>query len=65
MFEKTVPLSLGYHEIELQTIAAKYGFCPNIARYIENDTTVTIFMPHLENECLANVYGDDPEEIPE
>ena len=51
-------------EIELQNIAAKYKFSPSIlsAEKIRNKNRVE--MEHIDAECLANVYGDDPSNIP-
>ena len=65
MFVKEVSASTCQNEIELQSIAAKYGFAPKIIRTSKQDDICLIFMENLDTECLADVYGEDPEEIPE
>ena len=64
MYIKEVDPITGESEIELQMIAAGYGFSPKIAEVEYYDDTCKISMEHMEAECLANIYGDDPEEIP-
>lgn len=51
-------------EVELQTIASKYGFSPKIMNVEYDDDICKIVMEDIDAECLANTYGDDPEEIP-
>jgi tRNA A-37 threonylcarbamoyl transferase component Bud32 len=65
MFIKEVSASTCQNEIELQRIAAKYGFAPKIINKTIIHNKCFIHMEDLETECLANVYGEDPEEIPE
>jgi tRNA A-37 threonylcarbamoyl transferase component Bud32 len=65
MFVKEVSASTCQNEIELQRIAAQYGFAPKIIRTSMHEDVCLIFMENLDTECLADVYGEDPEEIPE
>jgi tRNA A-37 threonylcarbamoyl transferase component Bud32 len=57
-------------EIEMQEISSKYGFSPKIInskitfnkednKYIGNIT-----MEHIKEMCLADKYGEDPQNIP-
>lgn len=64
MFVKQVPVSTSENEVELQTIAARHGFSPKILSTSTHDDMCLIFMENLETECLANVYGEDPDDIP-
>lgn len=64
MFIKEVPAAKADLEIELQTIAADYGFSPKITRIARCKEDVRIFMEDIEEEPLVAVYGDDPEDIP-
>ena len=64
MYVKEVDPNKAESEIELQTIAAGYGFSPKISEVEYYDDTCKITMAHMEAECLANIYGDDPEDIP-
>jgi len=65
MFVKEVSASTFQNEIELQSIAARYGFAPKIISTSKHKDICLIFMENLDTECLADVYGEDPEEIPE
>jgi tRNA A-37 threonylcarbamoyl transferase component Bud32 len=65
MFVKEVSASTCQNEIELQRIAAQYGFAPKIISTSMHEDVCLIFMENLDTECLADVYGEDPEEIPE
>lgn len=65
MYTKTVLSDQADLEIELQTIASKYGFSPRILKTEDDGSTCKLIMEDVEAECLANTYGDDPEEIPE
>ena len=48
-------------EIELQNIAAKYGFAPEIYT-IEGET---VHMKKIDGLCLADLYTDDPTMVPD
>lgn len=58
MFTKVIKSPL---EAELQDIAAGYGFAPKIQRVDENIAQ----MDSIEGLCLADIYTDDPAEIPD
>uniref|UniRef100_A0A6C0ENX0 non-specific serine/threonine protein kinase n=1 Tax=viral metagenome TaxID=1070528 RepID=A0A6C0ENX0_9ZZZZ len=64
MYIKQVPANQVDSEVELQLIAAKYGFAPKISNIEYGEYTCQIIMEDVEADCLANTYGDDPEEIP-
>lgn len=64
MFIKEVPTTTSENEVELQTIAARHGFSPNIIATSIVDSTCFICMENLNAECLANVYGENPDDIP-
>ena len=64
MYTKLVFSDRADLEIELQTIASKYGFSPKILKVEDNGTTCKLIMEDVEAECLANMYGDDPEDLP-
>jgi len=57
-FSKVVSSEL---EIELQTIASKYGFAPRILTINGNEVT----MEKINGPCLADLYTDDPTMIPD
>jgi len=65
MFIKEVELETSENEIELQTIASKYGFSPKIISTTNADKKCFIVMEDLEEESLGDVYGEDPTKIPE
>lgn len=65
MFVKNVWAGDSELEIELQNIAAKYGFCPRILKTEKRRNRVRIYMEHIEEEPLANSYGDHPDDTPE
>ncbi len=51
----------------MQNIGAKYNFSPKIFRTerMENKgDNNRVCMERIDAECLANVYGDDPSNIP-
>jgi tRNA A-37 threonylcarbamoyl transferase component Bud32 len=52
------------HEVELQTISASHGFSPKILGIGEVKGKHYIYMEDLEEECLADMYGDKEEDIP-
>jgi len=58
MFTKIVKSPL---EIELQDIAATYGFAPKITSISDNVVT----MDAIDGSCLADIYTDDPAMIPD
>lgn len=58
MFTKVIKSPL---EAELQDIAANYGFAPKIQRVDGNVAQ----MDSVEGLCLADIYTDDPAEIPD
>jgi len=58
MFVKNVS---SYLEIELQTIAANYGFAPQI-HHADGDL---IQMEAIKGHCLADLYTDDPKKVPD
>ena len=64
MYIKDVPARIAESEIELQMIAAGYGFSPKIGDIEYYDDRCKISMEHMEAECLADIYGDDPYDIP-
>ncbi len=54
-------------EMELQNIASKYNFSPKILRSEKmgnKGNKNRVHMECIDAECLANVYGDDPSNIP-
>lgn len=61
MFVKDVDSEL---EIELQSIAAKYEFSPEVFQTEKIGNKFRMFMQDLQSEPLATEYGDDPENIP-
>ena len=48
-------------EARLQRVAAGMGLAPRVTRC----TKTAIVMEHLNAPCLAEVYGDDPEDVPQ
>jgi predicted Ser/Thr protein kinase len=58
MFTKVIPDKL---EIELQDIAAGYGFAPRIHRVDGN----VVQMDEIKGSCLADIYTDDPAKVPD
>lgn len=69
MYRKTIifsdkrPRESAELEIELQTIANRYGFSPKILNTEFTDTECHITMTKL-GMCLADRFGDKPEDIP-
>ena len=51
-------------EIELQTIASKYGFAPRVlgSKIVGNYCEVD--MEKIDAMCLADMYGDNPADLP-
>jgi len=64
MFIKEVPIERSELEIELQTIAARYGYSPEILTSVCVDDSCFITMEDLKADCLANIYGEDHADIP-
>jgi tRNA A-37 threonylcarbamoyl transferase component Bud32 len=64
MFIKQVSADSSENEVELQTIAASRGFSPKIISTSTQGNTCLIFMENLDADCLADVYGEDPDDIP-
>ena len=58
MFTKVITKPL---EIELQDIAARYGFAPKIQR-VDGEI---VPMDSVKGQCLADIYTDDPTLIPD
>jgi len=52
------------NEVELQKIASSYGFSPRVLSHNKLDDSSFIMMEDLEAECLADVYGENPDNIP-
>ena len=64
MYYKEVLVDTSELEIELQVIASKYGFCPKIiSTHVVNNKCI-IEMDYINDDCLADKYGDDPSNIP-
>jgi serine/threonine-protein kinase RIO1 len=53
------------NEIELQEIVSKYNFVPKIINKIFEDERCVIEMEDLQAPNLADIYGEDVENIPE
>jgi tRNA A-37 threonylcarbamoyl transferase component Bud32 len=64
MFIKQVSTNSSENEVELQTIAAKHGFSPKILSTSTHEDMCIISMENLDAECLADVYGENPDDIP-
>ena len=60
-----IPLEFIETEIELQKIASKYDFVPNIIDIETGSEKCIIKMENIEALNLADKYGDKPEDIPE
>jgi predicted Ser/Thr protein kinase len=58
MFTKIITDNL---EIELQEIAAGYGFAPRIHHVDGN----VVQMDEIKGHCLADIYSDDPKKVPD
>jgi tRNA A-37 threonylcarbamoyl transferase component Bud32 len=65
MFVKAVSSDSSDNEIELQSIASRYGFSPKIISSTYLDGKCFIHMEHVDEVCLADKYGDDAKDIPE
>lgn len=51
-------------EIKLQKISSSYGFTPKIISTWINDGVYYIEMEKIDTMCLADKYGETPEDIP-
>lgn len=51
-------------ETELQTLASNFGFAPEIYNIIYEEDRARIVMDKIEDMCLADKYGENPEDIP-
>jgi tRNA A-37 threonylcarbamoyl transferase component Bud32 len=60
VFIKSVNPDTLTDEVELQTIAASYGFAPKVYNTTEDE----IHMEDLQEMCIADKYGEDPKDIP-
>ena len=56
-FKKTASSLL---EIELQRVASTHGFTPKVL----SQNGLDFEMEKIDAPCLADIYGDDPNEIP-
>lgn len=66
VFVKTIDASPAEMEVELQMIAYKYGFAPKILSIQKESSVWHVSMEHIGKECnIADVYGEDAEDIPE
>jgi tRNA A-37 threonylcarbamoyl transferase component Bud32 len=60
VFIKKVSPDTIENEAELQTVAASYGFAPQVYKTTEDE----IHMEDLQEMCIADKYGEDPKDIP-
>ena len=60
-FVKVVDPSTIENEVELQKVAIMYGYSPQIISVTSDE----IYMEDLEAPCLADIYGEEAECIPE
>ena len=57
-------------EIEMQEISSKHGFSPKILNYKltynqeDGKYIGKVTMEHLDELCIADIYGEDPNNIP-
>lgn len=51
-------------EYELQKISERYRFSPKINEILHTGTETILCMDRVEGDCLANIYGENPEDIP-
>ena len=51
-------------EIELQMIAARHGLAPHIISVFQERTQTVVRMQDVDAPCLADLYGENPQEIP-
>lgn len=52
------------HEIMLQKISSSYGFTPKILSIHCDDKYYYIEMENLNSMCIADKYGENPDDIP-
>lgn len=60
-FDPNTPYQEIRREARLQRVAAGLGLAPRVIRCCATN----IVMENLNAPCLAEVYGDDPEDVPE
>jgi len=60
VFIKKVSPDTIENEVELQNVAASYGFAPKVYDTSEDE----IHMEDLQEMCIADKYGEDPKTIP-
>jgi RIO-like serine/threonine protein kinase len=66
LFTKVLPKGYrGELEIELQTIAARHGLAPRIISVFEERTQTIVQMEDIGAPCLAEIYGENPQNIPQ
>jgi tRNA A-37 threonylcarbamoyl transferase component Bud32 len=64
-FIKRIPIDQDYaNEVDLQNVAAVYGFCPCIIDVEITDTECIVTMEYLGDGILADIYGEDPSNVP-
>ena len=62
---KTLPKDRAYQEIELHRISARIGLSPKILSVVEKGNNCLVKMERVMGSTLSNLYGDEPENIPE
>ena len=60
VFIKKVDPNTIENEAELQNVAASYEFAPKVYKTTEDE----IHMEDLQEMCIADKYGEDPNDIP-
>lgn len=53
------------NEINLQNSASKYDFTPKIISTSLNNDYYYLEMENLNMDCIANIYGEEPTDIPD
>jgi tRNA A-37 threonylcarbamoyl transferase component Bud32 len=65
MFVKEVSIQESTNEIKLQRVAISHGFSPAIISTGNFKGKCYITMEKIHEHCLADKYGENPEDIPE
>jgi tRNA A-37 threonylcarbamoyl transferase component Bud32 len=66
MFVKQIDSSIAEDEVDLQMIAARYGFAPTIHHIEKGPLNWIVMMDDLGDEnTLSNIYGEDASKIPD
>lgn len=52
-------------EIQIQKVASSYGFTPKIISVNKDNTNYYIQMEKLNGLCLADIYEEEPSDLPE